>query len=288
MDLNDTEWRQVSGDVNPCKHGGVFAKLDGEAIQLFGLEPVRNLVGDKDAVEVGHTFWSSEGWYDKSDLGYGESAASVMSSVGEEPDEAAWCKLEPLHRAVMLFECGEGKEPGKGGFTDTVLEDCPVLDQQGESIRLGCLEEDDEFRQEILGVFEIFVMTHASAGCLSDQEPFLVVGRHAAAEWVREQVLESHAEGADEKELLTQWRSSLLSAPTTGLYTARGELWHTIKHDGAGPGYNPAYEAAEGVTEAFNDGGTMAEWIEENLDVEDDEEVIKHLVSTPLALDPTS
>jgi hypothetical protein len=273
MDIRDDAWKQVWGDANPCKYGGVFARMDGEAVRLFSLEPVRDLVGDNEAAEVGFTYWRSEGYYDLSDLKYNDTAESVLKSVGaEETDDEAWYAMPAIERAVLLFEQGYGKEPAlerAGGFTEDVLGDEIVLDQSGEDIHLGCLEEDDEFRQEILGEFEVFVCLHCAAGCLPDNEPFLVLGRHGAAEWVRDQVVEmveGFAEGdeeIDEEKVLAEWRGSPLSAETRGIYRATAEIYHVFKPEGHGPmTYSIGHEAADALIEAYNEGEELERYVE--------------------------
>ncbi len=292
--LNENEWKQVSGDVDPCKHGGIFAKLDGDSIELFGLEPVRGLIGDNEAAEVGFPFWRSEGYYDPSDLQFNagadlsdtsdrpETAVSVMESVGmESPTKKTWDALEPVYRAVMLFEQGYGKEQDRAGFTQDVLGDAPVLGQDGTSIRIGCFEEEDEFRQEILGLMEVFVCTHASVGCISDSDPFLSFGRGGVVEWTLEQVDAAFEEDTENtEEYQAKWRSRPMAVPTAGFYTAQGESFHVFKAGESSffsPGYNRAYEAAEALVEAYNEGIS----IQERIDQDDlDEDAIKHLTAT--------
>lgn len=302
MKLRNDAWQQVWGDVNPCKYGGIFAQLDGDAIQLFSLEPVRDLVGDGDAVEVGFTFWKSEGYYDPSDLKFNEDAAGVLRSIGA--DDETWYAKSRVERAVLLFEQRIGREPAlerNGGFTEDIFGDELVLGQDGEDIRLGCLEEDDEFRQEVLGEFEIFVCLHAAAGCLPDNEPFLVLGRHNAAEWVREQVVETYDANDPwkccqcdhevtfsassepspdsivdcpscgqrslsrwtEESVLNEWRGSMLSAETSGLYRATAEIYHVFDVGNEGPSSNSiGHEAADALVEAYNEGDELDHYIE--------------------------
>src|SRR5882724_4374560 len=51
--MPDFDWRQISGDMNPCAHGGIIARCDGGQIDLIEIQPVREYVGDDEAKEVG-------------------------------------------------------------------------------------------------------------------------------------------------------------------------------------------------------------------------------------------
>ncbi len=283
MDIGSNDWTQVWGDADPCKHGGVFAQMDGDAVQLFSLEPVRAAVGDREAAEVGFTFWKSEGYYDPSDLKWGDTAKSVLRSIGaEDDDDEAWYARSRVERAVLHFEQGYGKEPAlerSGGFTEDLFGDEVVVDQNGYCIRLSCLGEDDEFRQEILGKFEVFVWTHASAG-KPDNEPFLALGRQAAAEWVKVQVPNvtqskikaEYASGKrdsddftiiDEDKAEAEWRGSLLSVATSGLYRVAAEIYHVFDVTQHGTIFSRiGHEAVDALVEAYNEGTELAKYLE--------------------------
>lgn len=61
-------WQQVDGDMNPGTYGGTIARYDDESIELLKIQPVREYVGDGEALEVGHPFWTREGYFDQGDL----------------------------------------------------------------------------------------------------------------------------------------------------------------------------------------------------------------------------
>ena len=46
------DWKQVGGDGDPGKYGGVIASADGNAIEIIEIQPVREAVGDREAKDV--------------------------------------------------------------------------------------------------------------------------------------------------------------------------------------------------------------------------------------------
>lgn len=118
-------WRQIGGDMNPGTYGATIAQADGSSIELFQIQPVRENVGDREAVQVGFPFWSKEGYYDLADMLDSADYRSAMSFVGLTKSELE--DMKPDERAVAialaLFDYGSRTDPGPSGWAQDVLGD---------------------------------------------------------------------------------------------------------------------------------------------------------------------
>lgn len=258
MKLREDAWTQVDGDMNPFSHGGVFARLCGEDIELLAIENVEDLVGRNEAQEVGYPFWTSEGYYDPSDLKWSDDAESTLRSSGEEDiGEAGWDSKDPVERACRLFMYGCGKEPSGGGFSCDILHDQPFIGWGDDlrDIRLDALEIDDEFNLEIPHKVEVFRCAH-----MRDNKPvadsFIVGGRHRGTEWSHDLVLEAHeGRGGCEENYLAGWRHNpyRVMLPDGSLLTV--EIFHTFhSHEHSS---SALYEAADILCDMINEGTTL-------------------------------
>lgn len=146
-------WRQIGGDLNPGAHGGTIAKCDGSSIEIREIQPIRDSVGDSEAVAVGHPFWTKEGYFDLSDLNVGaRDVASALSYVGLDADGLADIptpELRGMAIAEALLSYGRGDEGTAGWAADVITE--PVL-WSGSTNARGwrfLASEDVEFRQMV-------------------------------------------------------------------------------------------------------------------------------------------
>jgi hypothetical protein len=121
------QYRQIGGDMNPSQHGAIVARFDGDAVDIFEIEPVRAYVGDRDALQVGFPFWSREAYYDPEDLDPARTEVQrALESHGLNLDD-----IPKEHRALTIAECllryGSGVDQGPGGWAKDVLGDKRVL-----------------------------------------------------------------------------------------------------------------------------------------------------------------
>lgn len=116
MKLHNRIWTQVVGDVSPGAYGAVLARLDGDAIELLEIQPVREFVGDREALDVGFPFWSREARYEPSDLDPGSpDVQSAARSCGIRADAS------PLEIAIAMFAYGELAGEGPCGWASDVF-----------------------------------------------------------------------------------------------------------------------------------------------------------------------
>lgn len=157
--MPDFDWRQISGDMNPCAHGGIIARCDGGQIDLIEIQPVREYVGDDEAKEVGFPFWTKEASYDASDLSLSKKdVQQALQSVDLDPAEvAAEHRAEAIAEALMRYgvnvEEADGSGWGGNGFAADILK-FPVKwwgNPHPMTFAEYCDDEDNEFRREVLG-----------------------------------------------------------------------------------------------------------------------------------------
>ena len=149
---------------------GTIATADGDHIELLKIQPVREYVGDRDAVEVGHPFWTREAWFDLADLDpKDKDVKSALDFIGmsledlsEEPggQKAAGERgYTPEQRALIIAEAlldyGRGDE-GPSGWS----EDLPNIEVKWWGDKVATLpeymaDEDEEFRNDVLGYNDI-------------------------------------------------------------------------------------------------------------------------------------
>jgi len=120
--LKKFPWTQIGGDMNPGSYGGIIATSDGNSIEVLNIQPTREYVGDNEALEVGFPFWTSEAYYDLSDLDPSKHG-DALSFVGLTED--ALEKMAPEERGVAIAEAllqyGTGVDNGPGGWAKDVV-----------------------------------------------------------------------------------------------------------------------------------------------------------------------
>ena len=144
------QWRQIGGDMNPSQHGAVIARFDGNAVDIFEIQPVRSYVGDGSALEVGFPFWSRVAYYDGIELD--PTNPEVRNIFESQGFDASDLPDDPDDRCLMLAECllrhGYRTDEGDAGWAKDVLGDRRVL-WWAETRPRGwryLADEDQEFR----------------------------------------------------------------------------------------------------------------------------------------------
>jgi hypothetical protein len=150
MRIGKHGWVQVGGDVNPGSHGATIAKADGRSIEIRRIDPVREHVGDREAVEIGHPFWSKDGYFDLSDLQPGaRDVDSAMDSSGLTDEIMRDLKPESRAMAIAqaLLDYGRGDEGPSGWAKDVVPERVKWWSSKAPAGWRFLADEDREFRQ---------------------------------------------------------------------------------------------------------------------------------------------
>lgn len=144
-------WIQIGGDMNPSQYGATIALGDGDRLGLIQIQPVREYVGDRKAIDVGHPFWSQELWVYLDDLDLSkDEVQSALQCVGLTDEMLT--DLTPEQRALAIAEAllyyGRGDE-GNAGFARDVLGSIRVLWWSGKKPRgwRYLADEDREFRR---------------------------------------------------------------------------------------------------------------------------------------------
>lgn len=115
------EWQQIGGDMSPGSHGAVIARMDGDCIEIREIQPVREYVGDDEALAVGYPWWSKEACYDPSDLdpSLGEVSAALRF-CGLDLDDIA-PESRPVAIAEACLRYGHLSEEGSAGWASDVV-----------------------------------------------------------------------------------------------------------------------------------------------------------------------
>jgi hypothetical protein len=198
------EWKQIGGDMNPGAHGGLIAEADGSHIELIQIQPVREYVGDGEAKDVGHPFWSKEAWFDLDDLDPdGRNAKQVRDALksvdirvedGElitgqgDLIEGHGEHTAPEVRALVIAEAlvgwGRGDE-GPAGWAEDVIGSRKVK-WWGSTEPEGweyLADEDKEFKRDVLGQnYELYVAGEATEDFYETEEDAIESGRALATE----------------------------------------------------------------------------------------------------------
>ena len=71
--MKPSAWRQIGGDQDPGTHGGLIARFEEgsgphRAVELILIQPTREYVGARAAMEVGFPFWSRQARYEADDM----------------------------------------------------------------------------------------------------------------------------------------------------------------------------------------------------------------------------
>jgi hypothetical protein len=117
-------WVQVGGDMNPGAHGGTIATANGKAIEMIQIQPVREYIGDREAVDVGHPFWSKEGYFDLSDLSLDNKnvkSAREFSGLNDEILQSLKPESRAMAIAESLMDSGIGTDEGQAGWAKDVI-----------------------------------------------------------------------------------------------------------------------------------------------------------------------
>jgi hypothetical protein len=151
---NMPRWKQIGGDMDPGQYGGTIARSHGDGIELLKIQPVREYVGDKEAAEVGHPFWTREAYFDLRDLNpSSEDVQHALDYVGINVNRLE-ADFTPEERGLVIAEAlldyGKADE-GAAGWSADILSGT-VEWSSGEVAGPEYLaDEDEEFRREILG-----------------------------------------------------------------------------------------------------------------------------------------
>jgi hypothetical protein len=146
-------WEQIGGDMDPGKYGGTIARSSGHAIELLKIQPVREYVGDREAAEVGHPFWTREAYFDLDDLNPShKDVRSALDMIGMSLSTLE-AEFTPTQRALVIAEAlldyGRADEGPAGWSTDILSE--KVQWWTGKIAGPEYLaDEDEEFRRDIL------------------------------------------------------------------------------------------------------------------------------------------
>jgi len=101
--------------MDPGTYGGTIATADGRAIEMIKIQPVREYIGDREAVDVGHPFWTKEAYFDIADLSLDSKDVQSARDYSGLTDEIL-LSLQPEGRATAIAEAlldyGRGDEGG--------------------------------------------------------------------------------------------------------------------------------------------------------------------------------
>ena len=146
--MKKSNWTQIGGDMNPGSYGATLAKCNGSAIEILILQPTIEYVGESEALEVGFPFWTSEGYFDESDLRpERDEVISALKCCGIDLDEVE-LEHQPMAIAEALSSYGSCMEPGPSGFASDVIRERVKwwASKQPRGWRF-LADEDQEFRR---------------------------------------------------------------------------------------------------------------------------------------------
>ena len=116
-------WMQVGGDMDPGTYGGTIATADGRAIEMIKIQPVREYIGDREAADVGHPFWTKEAYFDLDDLSLDNKdvkSARESSGLNDEILQSLKPESRAMAIAEALMDYGRGDE-GEAGWAKDVI-----------------------------------------------------------------------------------------------------------------------------------------------------------------------
>lgn len=176
--IPEMPWTQIGGDMDPGASGGTIAMGDGRTLELIEIQPVRALVGDEEAAEVGFPFWTRTAYFDVDDLGLDKKGVQsalqyVGLSGGEEFEE-----FTPEQRAIAIAEAllayGSGDEGPAGWSSDIGIPD-GVKWWGGVGGAEYLADEDESFRDDVLG--------HSEIKTALEEEADRMIAENAARGW---------------------------------------------------------------------------------------------------------
>lgn len=117
--LTESIWTQIDGDMDVATYGGTIARIDGDAIEVRKIQPVREYVGDCEAADIGVPFCSREGYYRADDLGvaFGKLAGDGPLERGPE-----------VKRAMVYVGMTEADLAGKSALQQMAMLASACLD----------------------------------------------------------------------------------------------------------------------------------------------------------------
>lgn len=148
-------WYKVEGDVNGAAYGCTFARWTGDCVEVRKVQPVVEYVGESEAADVGHPYWTREGSYDDDDMrailrDRNPRGWAPQDYVGlDYPPDARLTVALRFELACAALDYGQGAEEGPAGWADDVYprnDDGAFARVKGESIR-DFRAEDREFRR---------------------------------------------------------------------------------------------------------------------------------------------
>lgn len=143
-------WVQVGGDQNPGTYGGTIATANGQTIEIRKIQPVREYVGEREAVEIGHPFWTRDGYFDLNDLDLNNKDVQSAREFAGLTDEILQ-ELKPESRAMAIAEAlldyGRGDEGPAGWAKDVVPDRVKWWGSKSAQGWRYLADEDREFRQ---------------------------------------------------------------------------------------------------------------------------------------------
>jgi hypothetical protein len=140
-------WIQIGGDMSPSQYGAVIARRDGRSIELREIQPVREYMGDDEALEVGFPFWTKEAYYDPEDLDLKNPHVQLaLQSFGLGLEELQDIRDPEMAIAECLLRYGHGVDEGPSGWAKDVVPGM-VKWMSGKQAGWSYLaDEDKEFR----------------------------------------------------------------------------------------------------------------------------------------------
>ncbi|GAG01633.1 unnamed protein product, partial [marine sediment metagenome] len=107
VELEDTPWEQVGGDMDPATYDGWIGRVVGDWVEIRRIQAVRDSVGDSEAADVGHPWWAQQWDFGADDLalaaeGHDVSDLIEQSDLGHGFNEGTYAAMPPLYRAAFL------------------------------------------------------------------------------------------------------------------------------------------------------------------------------------------
>jgi hypothetical protein len=107
-----SELLELCADSSPLDHGGTYYRRDGDAWEVYEIQPVIAYVGAFEASEVGYPWWTRESYLDLDDI--------AKARLGELDSELACCGSDKdaptLELVYALHASGYRADEGTGGW----------------------------------------------------------------------------------------------------------------------------------------------------------------------------
>jgi hypothetical protein len=159
IEIPTMNWEQIGGDMDPGTYGGTIATADGKSIELINIQPVREYVGDKEAKDVGFPFWTKVAYFNLADLDLNNDDVKSALNTIDMSLETLEADFTPEQRAIVIAEAlldyGRGDEGPSGWSGDIDIPDAVKWSSGKVAGAEYLADEDEEFRDEVLGYGEI-------------------------------------------------------------------------------------------------------------------------------------